>query len=451
MSARFVNIDRETPMLMPPDMRSWVSEDDLVHFVLEAVAAVPLSEFKVNERGTGSEQYPPRMLLALVIYCYANGVFGSRRIERATYRDIGVRYLTANRHPDHDTICTFRRQNATAISSAFLAVLKLARELKLVKVGTLSVDGTHIKANASKFRSIRYDRACELENQLKLEIAEIMAKAESADASALDDGQGLPEELAHRESLREKVAEARRKLEERAAARAEEERGEYDRKVKERQKRRGSRKGPKPRPPDPTPAADEQINMTDEDSRIMRKSKRSEYRQAYNSQVTVDGDGSQLILCSQVSTCASDAGHLLAGVQSVPKELGFPSVVLADSGYTNPEVFDELEQRGVEPYVPPSREAAHQRRKHDFRPGPVKAPKVLKDPRLVRMRDKLHTDAGRALYSRRKQTVEPVFGIIKQVMGFREFLLRGLQKVSAEWELVCLAYNVRRVHALRTK
>ena len=184
MSTRFVTIDRQTPMLMPPDLRSWVGEDDLVHFVLEAVETVPLSRFGVNCRGSGSEQFPPRMMLALVVYCYANGIFGSRRIERATYRDVAVRYLTADTPPDHDTICAFRRGNFEAVSAAFLEVLKLAHELKLLKVGTISIDGTHIKANASKYQALSYERASELEQQLKLEIEQLMVQAEQADAAA---------------------------------------------------------------------------------------------------------------------------------------------------------------------------------------------------------------------------------------------------------------------------
>ena len=206
MSIRFVNVDRDSPMLLPVDMRSWVPEDDLVHFVLEAVDAIPLSRFRVNTRGTGSRQYPPRMMLALLVYCYANGLFGSRRIERATYRDIAVRYLTGDRHPDHDTICKFRRENFSAVSAAFLEILKLACELKLLKVGTISVDGTKLKANASKFRSVRYDRVCELERQLELDIAELMRRGEEADSSDEADGQRLPGELAHRQKLHERMA-----------------------------------------------------------------------------------------------------------------------------------------------------------------------------------------------------------------------------------------------------
>lgn len=448
MGTRFRQINRDTPFLLPVDMRDWVPENDLAHFVLEAVKTVPLSSFRVNERGTGSAQYPPHMRLALLIYCYANGIFGSRRIERATHRDLGVRFVTGNTHPDHDSICRFRRENSEAVSTAFLEVLKLAHELKLLKVGTISVDGTHIKANASKYHAVTYGRACELEKQLELEIAELMEKAEAADNSPVDDGQSIPEEPARREALREKVAEARRKLEERAAARAEAEQAEYEEKLAEREKRPGNRKGPEPKPPKPEPEPDEQINMTDEDSRIMRKSRKSEYQQAYNGQATVDADGSRLILSSHVTDCASDSGELLPGVEGVPGKLSSPSAVLADSGYVNADVFDALENNGIDPYVPPSRAAAGQRRKHDFRPAKDTPEKPIVDPRLLKMRDKLDTDAGRAIYAKRKQTVEPVFGIIKEAMGFRQFLLRGMKKVSLEWDLVCLACNVKRLHVL---
>jgi hypothetical protein len=274
-----------------------------------------------------------------------------------------------------------------------------------------------------------------------------MQRAEAADSSPVDDGQSIPEELAHREALRAKVAEARRKLEHRAAARAEAERAEYEQKLEEREKRPGSRKGPRPKPPDPRPGPNEQLNMTDEDSRIMRKNKRSEYQQAYNSQVAVDADGSQLILSSHVTNCASDVGELLPGVEGVPTELGSPSAVLADTGYVDADVFDQLSAGGVEPYVPPSRDSCA-KRKHDFRPQKQAPPKTVIDPRLLQMRAKLETDAGRAIYAKRKETVEPVFGVIKQAMGFRQFLLRGLEKVNGEWELVCLAYNVKRLFGL---
>ena len=194
----FVQRHQSQLYLLPPDLRDWLPEDDLAHFVVEAVERVPLERFQVNERGTGSAQYHPRMMLALLVYCYANGIFGSRRIERATYRDIGVRYVAANCHPDHDTICTFRRSNFEAVAEAFLQVLLLAKELKLLRVGTVSVDGTKVDANANKRNSIRYDRAGALREQLRGEIEGLLDQAEHADTDDAPDPQGLPEELSRR-------------------------------------------------------------------------------------------------------------------------------------------------------------------------------------------------------------------------------------------------------------
>lgn len=198
MSANYKEIPWDRPMLFSPDMRDWVPEDDMVHFVLEAVELVPTDSFHHNHSGTGSPQFPPRMMLALLIYSYANGIFSSRRIQRATYRDIAVRYITGNTHPDHATICRFRHRNFEAVSQAFLEVLKLAREMKLLKVGNVSIDGTHVKASASIYKSIRYDRICELDQKLTDDIAELMRKAEESDNQSEDDGQKLPDEIKHR-------------------------------------------------------------------------------------------------------------------------------------------------------------------------------------------------------------------------------------------------------------
>ena len=235
-------------LLLPVNLEEWVPQDDLCHFVIAAVERVGMEEFQTNERGTGSEQYHPRMMLAMLIYCYANGVFGSRRIERATYRDIGARYITADEHPDHDTICKFRRENFEAIAASFLEVLVLARELGLMKVGMVSVDGTKVDANASKHRSVRYDRAKALVGQLRLDIAKLMERAERADDEQEEkDPQSLPEELRRREVLAAKLAEACVRLEAGAKARAESEREGYERKVAEREGRKGKSKGKKPR------------------------------------------------------------------------------------------------------------------------------------------------------------------------------------------------------------
>ena len=449
MATRLKYVDRNSPLLLPPDLRQWIPEDDLVHFVIEAVEGMNLTSLHVNRRGTGSEQYPPRMMLALLIYCYSNGVFSSRKIERATYRDIAVRYLTADTHPDHDTICAFRRENFESVSEAFLNVLELAREIGVLKVGTISVDGTKIAANASKRKSIRYDRAGELIEQLELEIRQLMEQAEQTDCGEETDGQTLPAEIARRQQLKDKLAKARQSLEARVQRQAAKEQSEYQKKVSERQGRSGRSQGRHIKAPKTTPDDDQQINLTDQDSSLMRKNKRSEYQQAYNPQASVDADGSGLILGGHVSTCASDRNELERCVDDVPTTLGSVKNVLGDNGYANGDAVARLEAKGVIPFIAVS--GGDRRREHDFRPKSMgsRSAKKAFSPWLQQMQERLASDMGRRLYGLRKMTVEPVFGIIKEVMGFRRFYLRGLEKVEGEWALVCLAYNMRRLFVLR--
>ena len=440
-------------MLLPPDLRDWVPEDDIVHFVIEAVERMPLAAdaFHVNHRGTGAKQYSPRMMLALLVYCYANGIFSSRRIERATYRDIGVRYLTGDTHPDHDTICAFRRRNHKAFCEAFLHILKLARELGVLKVGTVSVDGTHLDANASKAKNVRYDRAVELEKQLRLDIDDLLRRAEEADADETVDGQSLPKEIAQRERLLEKMERAQANLKARAEAKVAAEREVYERKLRQYEARQQGEHpgGTPPKPPENRgPEPTDQANLSDDDSRLMRKNRRAEYRQAYNAQAAVDADGSQLILAEHVTNCASDAGELEPAVHGIDPVVGAAEAVLADNGYVNGDVIDRLENAGIDVYMPVTSEDGNHERRYDFRPPKEKKPKSICDPRLVAMQAKMQTDEARKRYAKRKQTVEPVFGIIKSVMGFRRFHLRGLARVSTEWSLVTLAYNVKRLYAL---
>ena len=418
--SKFIDCERNQAFLLPPDLRDWIPEDDLAHFVIEAVERVEMSAFKVNHRGTGSAQYHPRMMLALLIYCYADGIFSSRRIERATHRDIGVRFVAANVHPDHDTIATFRRDNLAAFGESFLQVLLLAKELKLVKVGLVSVDGSKFEASASKHRSVTYERAGELIDQLKLDIADLMERAAAADGEGEDDPQALPKEIARREALCDRLDAARRRLEARAKARAEAERADYEAKVAARETRTGRAKGKHPKPPDETPRADEQSNLSDPDSRLMRKSKQHEYRQAYNAQAVVDAGGSQLIVGARVTNCASDRNELVADIAAIPAVLGRPATVLADNGYANGDEVAALAESDIEALVATG--SSGRRRRYDFRPAKTEVP--VKKPKaewLKVMAAKLDSEEGRALYRLRQQTVEPVFGIIKAALGFTGF------------------------------
>lgn len=448
--------DRGQQLLLPYDLREWIPEDDFVHFVIGAVEQLPVESFEVNERGTGSAQYHPHLMLSLLIYCYANGLFGSRRIERATHRDIAVRYICANTHPDHDTICKFRRENYEAFSEAFLHVLQLAREMGLLRVGAISVDSTKLKANASKAKNVRYDRAGELEEQLRSDIAGLLARAEAEDSADEADPQVLPEEISRREKLLEKMRRARANIEARSRARAAVERRRYERKLRERDRRPPSRKGCCPVLHDTPPRPEEQTNLTDPDSRLMRRSRSGEYQQSYSAQACVDATGSQLMLSNRVSQSASDRNELVANVNAIPSGIGTPTHVLGDSGYAHEREVKDLESAGIEVLVSVHGESDHDRRRYDFRPVGDAKRHMRRDgakslPWVKRMREKMAKQGARRLYRLRKQSVEPAFGIIKQAMGFRQFLLRGKDNVQTEWMLVATAYNFRRLFTLSTQ
>ena len=442
----YVPFDRDQAFLLPPDLKDWLPADDIAHLIVAAVDRVRLGEFVTNRQAGGKPQYHPRLMLALLIYCYANGVFSSRRIERATWRDIGVRFIAANTHPDHDTIATFRRANKTAFEAAFLQVLLLARASGLLRLGSVSIDGTKIDANASKIRSVRYDRAQELRTKLAADIAELTAKAEAADAEDIDP-QALPKEIARREALKEKLDAACARLEAEAKAQAAAERPQYE-SMKATYEAKKGRRGRPPKPPDETPPPTRQSNLTDPDSALMRRSERHEYRQAYNAQAVVCAEGSQLILTTNLIASPADAPSFAATILAMEQTIGLPRTVLADAGYASGPAVAELEARNIEPLVAIARTQPH--RPYDFRPPPEAKPeRRIAEPWRLAMKAKLETEDGKARYKKRKQTVEPVFGIIKSAIGFTRFHLRGIQNVAAEWLLVALAYNCRRLHNLR--
>ena len=455
MPARLVNIDRSTPMFLPPDLRDWVRPDDLIHFVLDAVEALPLTQFRVNHRGTGSEQYPPRMLLALLIYCYATGTFSSRQIEALTFLHVAVRYLCANTHPDHDTICTFRRENQALLQETFVKVLELAAELKLVRVGTVAIDGTKVLANASKHSAVSYERAGQMIQELNLEVEQRLAKAETADSTPLQDGLSIPAEIARRQERKARLEQARQVIEARARERAQAEALEYEAKLKARQAKaeRGEKvAGRPPEPPDPTPGPKEQYNFTDPESRIMKAGNGGHFEQAYNAQAAVDTE-SMLIVGQRVSQAPNDKEQLIPTVQSIPAEIGRPESVLVDSGFSSESATRGVEQgidgaaTGTTVFASQGRQSHHRSVADlEVRPEPSAPPAGASLAEV--MAHRLQTAAGQKLYRLRKQTVEPVFGILKEVLGFRRFQMRGLEKVSLEWTLVSLAWNFKRLAAL---
>ena len=457
MAARFVNLDRQTPMFLPCDLREWLPGDHLVHFILDAAEQIPTGHFRVNHRGTGSEQYPPTMMLALLIYCYATGRFGSRTIEAATHSDVAVRYLCANHHPDHDSICTFRRENKAAFEAAFVTVLQLAHQLRLTRVGTVSVDGTKIQANASKHAAVSYQRAGELITRFQLEVAELTTRAETADVKQAQETLDIPAELARREKRMESLKQAREIIEAQARAMDEAKRPEHEARVAERQIKRDAGKkprGPEPQAPSQEPEPKAQYNFTDPESRIMKAGNGKHFEQAYNAQAAVDE--AMMIVGQRVSVAPNDKQELAASVQAIsPVVSGEVKVVLADSGFYSEAMVQAVEQKsdgtasGLTVYAAVEKQSHHQSVAELLpQPEPPELPENASAKE--KMARRLKTQAGRTLYKLRKQTVEPVFGIIKEVMGFRRFLLRGREKVSLEWLLVCVSYNLKRLFTLRT-
>ena len=457
MSARFVNVDRQTPMFLPCDLREWLPANHIVHFILDAVEQLPLHPFHVNARGTGSEQYPPALMLALLIYCYATGRFGSRTIEAATYSDVAVRYLCANHHPDHASICTFRTANEPAFVAAFTHVLHLAHQLRLTQLGSVSVDGTKLAANASKHAAVSYQRAGEMIAQLQLEVQELMTRARQADAQETQTpGLDIPAELRRREHRVAALQRARQVIEERARELAAAQQPEYEAKVAARQAQRAVGKKPRgqePVPPSAVPEPKAQYNFTDPESRIMKAGNGSHFEQAYNAQAAVDG--AMLIVGARVSDAPNDKQELPASVAAIsPVVKAEVNNVLVDSGFYGEAAVAAVEQNpdgtasGVTVYAAVEKHS-HHKTVADLLPQPEPPAPGPDASAKEQMAHRLKTAVGQALYRLRKQTVEPVFGIIKEVMGFRRFLLRGRAKVSLEWTRVCLSYNLKRLFTLK--
>ena len=453
MAARFVSIDRDTPLLLPPNLRDWVPGDHLVHFILDAVDALDLRQVRVNTRGTGSEQYPPPMLLALLIYSYATGTFGSRRIEQNTHDSVPVRLLTADTHPDHDTLCTFRRENQALLTESFVKVLQLAQQLKVLKFGQLTVaaDGTKVLANASKHSAVSYERAGTLVAQLELEVQQLLTKAEQADATPLQDGLTIPEEIARRQERKAALAQARTEIEARAHARYTVQLAEHEQKLAARaaKEERGEKVGnPPPQAPTPTPAPGDQYNFTDSESRIMKAGNGQHFEQSYNAQAAVEVE-SRLIVGERVSQAPNDKQELVPTLRAIPAVAGTVAAALVDSGFFSEKAVQQVEQgeAGTTVYAAVEK-TGHHRSVADLEKQPEPESPAADASGTEVMRHRLRTSAGKALYKLRQQTVEPVFGIIKAVLGFRRFHLRGQAKVSLEWTLVCLAYNLKRLHRL---
>jgi len=448
--ANFRPSDRLTSFLLPPSVDEWLPERHLARFIVEVIENLDLTTMSKSYRGTGSASYHPAPLLGLLVYGYATGVFSSRKLERATYDSVAFRFIAANDHPDHDTIATFRRRFLKEIEALFVKVLLLAREMGVLKMGTLALDGTKIHANASRHRALSYEHAGKIEAQLKEEVAELLAKAEAADQTDVPDGMSIPEELARRQDRLEKLAVAKAKIEARAAERYARELTEHEAKLAAREaKTAATGKKPRGKPPQPPvqgPLPKDQINLTDEESRIMPVAGGG-FEQCYNAQAVVTAD-SMLVIAADVAQAPNDKQQIepmLNQIGGLPDSLGKAERLLADTGYFSAANVAACEAAGIAPLIAMGRQPHHPPLGEFFCDDPL-APE---NPTPVEaMAHRLKTRAGRELYALRKQIPEPVFGIIKSVMGFRQFLLRGIDKVRGEWRLVTMAWNLKRMFVL---
>jgi transposase len=447
----FHPIDRDIDYLLPPSVQDWVPESHLARYVVDVVEGLNLSELERAYSGRGSTAYHPATLLSLLIYGYATGTFSSRKIERATYDSLAFRYIACNRHPDHDTLATFRKRFGKEFRDTFVQVLQIARENQLSKFGTVSLDGTKIHANASRHSALSYGHIEKIEAQLKKEVEELLNLANAADQSPVPDGVSLPDEIKRREDRLVGIATAKAKIEARALVRFTHEQAEYEaqmaaRAAKEAATGKKSR-GRELKAPDPTPRAEDQINLTDDESRIMRVAGGG-FEQCYNAQMVVDVE-SMLVIAPDVTNAANDKEQMAPAVeriQALSEGLNQPDSVLADNGYFSEKNIETCVAAAITPLIAAGREEHHPDWRERFT-EPV--PLVAEANPVEKMKHTLKTRAGRALYGLRKQTVEPVFGIIKSVMGFRQFLMRGLDNVRNEWTLVCLAWNLKRMAVLR--
>lgn len=450
MATNFILIDRDTPYILPACVQDYLPENHLARFVVEIVDQLDLRCLSTSYQGKGKRAYHPAMLLSILFYGYATGIFSSRKLEKATYDSMAFKYIAANEHPDHDTINAFRKRFNQEIGGLFVEILVLAEAMGLLKLGTISLDGTKIKANASRHKALSWEYANKLEEQFKQEIEELMRLAEEADNSPLPEDMNVPEELQRRQARLEVIARAKKAIKARAKARYEREKADYDEKMAAREKKHretGKKSsGKEPQAPSEEPQAKDQVNLSDEESRIMPT--KSGFEQAYNAQASVDIN-THLIIAHDVTQHTNDKQEIvptLEKLKQLPESLGTVENLLADTGYYSEANVNACDEADIKPYITEKRQSHNQplkqRHEHEAEQdeselSPVEA-----------MSHRLQTKNGKALYAKRKSTVETVFGIIKHVQGFRQFSLRGLESVQSEWNLVSIGWNLKRMHAL---
>lgn len=453
--------DYETTLNTPIQLGDALPADHLARFVVDIISQLDLSKIYAGYAERGGEAIAPEALLGLLFYGYATGEFSSRRIEKASYENLGFRYVAGGLHADHDTIANFRTTFLVELEDLFVQILMLAQLAGKLRLGNLSLDGSKIHADASKSHAVSYGRLTQLEAELRAEVGKLIELGESADQDfdklnptgdiRLPEDLVVQDEITLRKERLENLAQAKAVLEARAKERYAVEKAEYDEKVREREaKARKHRKRPRgrePKPPEAGPRDKDQYNFTDPESRIMKNSTNDGFDQHYNVQAAVDQD-SMLIVATSLSNHPNDKREAEPTLDGLSPRLGKPSAAALDNGFFSEHNILAFEQRKIEPYIATGREA-HHKDLSTLLGSILPVPPDDATP-LEKMAYKLSTKIGQAIYRLRKCTVEPVIGIIKEILGFRQFSLRGLKKVTGEWRLVCLAFNLKRLHILMT-
>lgn len=451
MTRKFTKPDYTATPNVQISLGEAIPANHLARFVVDMVSQLDLSAIYKRYGVRGGEAIAPEALLAVIFYGYSTGKFSSRKIEKATYEDLGFRFVAGGLHPDHDTIANFRKTFLPELQGLFVQILLLAQLSGVLKIGNLSLDGSKIHADASKSKAVSYGRLKELETSLREEVAHLFALGEQADQGEikLPEGLNLQDEIAFRKERLENLAKAKAVLEARAKEQYEAEKAEHEAKLKEREakarKRHQKPRGKEPKPPEEGPSDKDQYNFTDPDSRIMKNSTNNGYDQHYNAQVAVT-QNSMFIVATSLSNHPNDKQEAEPTLDAFPAELGQPEGVAMDNGYFSARNIEATEERGIQPYIATGREMHYQSVEDLLGNLPVEPPTDASPKE--KMAYKLATDIGKEIYRMRKCTVEPVIGIIKEILGFRQFSLRGLKNVTGEWCLVCLAYNLKRMHSI---
>jgi transposase len=449
MTRKFKTVDYEAALDQTVSLREALPANHLARFVVELVAQLDLTGIYERYGARGGEAYAPAVLLALLFYGYATGVFSSRKIEKATYETLPFRFVAGGLHPDHDTLANFRKTFLNEIKALFVQMLLLAQTAGYFKLGNISMDGSKVHANASKSQAVSYQRLLALEVHLRAEVDQLFSLAEQADRHELPEGLNVADEIALRQERLARLAEAKKVLEARAQERQAAEQAAYEAKqrAREAKAKRSGRKPPgrPPTPPSAEPQDKDQYNFTDPESRIMKCSSSAGFEQAYNAQVAVDQESLLIVACS-LSNHPNDKAEAEPPLAALPPDLGTPAAAALDNGFWSEKNLAALAKRHIEPYIATGREPHHKSWQERFAAEP-EPPAEDASPQ-VKMAYKLRTASGQAIYRLRKCTVEPVIGIIKAVLGFRQFSLRGLDAAAGEWALVCLAFNLKRMHTL---